>query len=118
MPLLGHAGKIQVGIGTLRQEKLTSHFSEPREASAPPPKPPKYRSGRILDVNLADFKTHPLWDILIETVRNNPLYPGRAGWARETILAKNPNITAKELASKMSISLGEALVILAGDDSE
>jgi hypothetical protein len=77
-----------------------------------------YRPGRVLDVNIADFKMHPLWDILIETVRGNPLFAGRAGIIRETILAENPNITAKELATKMSIPLGEALVILAGSDLE
>ncbi|MHA2026207.1 MAG: hypothetical protein ACW98U_09930 [Candidatus Thorarchaeota archaeon] len=70
------------------------------------------KSGRTIDINLGDFKTHPLWALLIETARDNPLYPGNVGYAEKYILPKNPNITAKELANKLSITVGEALAIL------
>ena len=86
------------------------------ETNEPAPQPMACKPGRSIDVNEADFKMHPLWDILIETVRGNPLFAGRAGIIRETILVENPTISAKELAQKMSIPLGEALVILAGVD--
>lgn len=101
-----------------RQEKLTRRFSDSPETNEPAPQPMAFTPGRAIDINESDFMMHPLWDILIETVRGNPLFAGRAGIIRETILAKNPNITAKELAAKMSIPLGEALVILAGSDLE
>lgn len=74
----------------------------------------KYDSGRTLDINIADFKGHPLWSILIETARNNPLFVNRAGIAHSQIIPNNPNITPKELAQELSITVGEALVILEG----
>jgi len=74
----------------------------------------KFESGRTIDIDVADFKGHPLWKILIETARNNPLFPGNAGYAHTHIIPQNPAITPKELASKLSITVGEALAILEG----
>ena len=74
----------------------------------------KYESGRTIDIDVADFKGHPLWSILIETARNNPLFPNRAGYAHSQIIPQNPKITPKELAGKLSITVGEALAILEG----
>ena len=65
----------------------------------------KYESGRTID---------PLWRILIETARNNPLFSNNAGYAHTHIIPNNPTITPKELASKLSITVGEALAILEG----
>jgi hypothetical protein len=73
---------------------------------------------RIIDINVADFKGHPLYSLLIETAKSNPLFAGNAGYAQNYILPKNPNITARELASKLSITLGEALAILDGREPE
>jgi hypothetical protein len=67
---------------------------------------------------VADFKGHPLWNILIETARNNPLFAGNAGYALSYILPENPTITPKELASKLSITVGEALAILEGYEAK
>ena len=69
-------------------------------------------STRLIDIDLSDFKAHPLWTILVETARRNPLYPGLAGYIRDQILPSNPNIEPRELASKLAISVGEAMVIL------
>ncbi|MBY8996449.1 MAG: hypothetical protein KGD60_01865 [Candidatus Thorarchaeota archaeon] len=74
-------------------------------------------SGRIIDINVADFKGHPLYSLLIETAKSNPLFAGNAGYAQNYILPKNPKITAKELASKLSITVGEALAILDGREA-
>jgi hypothetical protein len=82
------------------------------------PKKSKIESGRILDINVADFKGHPLYNLLIETAKSNPLFAGNAGYAQNYILPKNPNITARELAVKLSITLGEAMAILDGRDNE
>lgn len=71
-------------------------------------------SGRTIDINVADFKSNPLWPLLLETARNNPLFAGNVGYAEEYILPKNPNISAKELAIKLSVTVGEALAILEG----
>jgi len=101
----------------LKQEKLTRHTKDIQSDSKLKPqksKAMKKESGRILDINVADFKGHPLYSLLMETAKSNPLFAGNAGYAQNYILPKNPNITAKELASKLSITVGEALAILDG----
>lgn len=53
-----------------------------------------------------------LWTVLVETVHASVMYPSHKAYTRETILQETPDITASELASRMSMPLGEALVIL------
>ncbi len=65
-----------------------------------------------MDIDLEDLKKHPLWSILVETAHRNPLFPGVCSYARSNIIPKRPDITPRELASTLSISLGEALVLL------
>jgi hypothetical protein len=78
----------------------------------------KKESGRTIDINIADFKGHPLYSLLIETAKSNPLFAGNAGYAQNYILPKKPNITARELASMLSITVGEALAILDGLETD
>lgn len=107
-------GKLRLEF-TLKQEKL-SNITKDRDVSRDLPniKSVKYESGRTIDINVADFKGHPLWKILMETARNNPLFAGNAGYAHNHIIPENPSITPKELAGKLSITVGEALAILEG----
>ena len=53
-----------------------------------------------------------LWPLLVETVHAAVMYPTHKAYTRETILQEKPDITATELANKMNMPLGEALVIL------
>lgn len=69
-------------------------------------------STRFLEYNLAECKANPLWPILVETTQRSPLYRGLVGYVQSEVLPNNPQITPKELASDLSISPGEALVIL------
>ncbi len=105
----------------MKQERLTRHnkdnLSDSKEKLRKS-KTAKKESGRIIDINVADFKGHPLYSLLIETAKSNPLFAGNAGYAQNYILPKNPKITAKELASKLSITVGEALAILDGREIE
>ena len=101
----------------MKQERLTGHNTDILSDSKKKPKTTKNGSGRIIDINIADFKGHPLYSLLIETAKSNPLFAGNAGYAQNYILPKNPNITAKELASKLSLPVGEALAILDGRES-
>ena len=64
------------------------------------------------DIDVAKCKSNPLWDILVDTARRNPMYPGLSGYIINEVLPNNPNIRARELAIQLSISLGEAIVIL------
>ncbi len=104
----------------MKQERLTRHkdtlLDSKKKISKP--KTSKKESGRTIDINVADFKGHPLYSLLIETAKSNPLFAGNAGYAQNYILPKNPNITAKELASKLSITVGEALAILDSRETE
>jgi len=105
----------------LKQERLTRHSNDIQSESTAQPRKSKTKKqelGRILDINVADFKGHPLYKLLMETAKSNPLFAGNAGYAQNYIVPKNPNITAKELASKLSITIGEALAILDGRESE
>ena len=101
----------------LRQDRLTRHTldttTEPAVSSSSRSKEKKKKkSTRGIEIDLTDFKTHPLWDILTETAQRNPMYANLLGYTRDMIIAKNPNITPQELASKLSVSLGESLIIL------
>jgi len=53
-----------------------------------------------------------LWTILVETVHASVMYPTHKAYTREKILQEKPDITASELANRLNLSLGEALVIL------
>jgi hypothetical protein len=101
---------------TVKQDRLDKRDNDKTSDSSviPNVRSIKYDSGRTIDIDVADFKGHPLWSILIETARNNPLFPNRAGYAHSQIIPQNPKITPKELAGKLSITVGEALAILEG----
>ena len=99
----------------MKQDRLTKHTIEVSKQPSGvefAPHRKKQESTRLIDIDLSDFKAHPLWSILVETARRNPLYPGLAGYIRDQVLPANPNIDPRELASKLAISVGEAMVIL------
>jgi hypothetical protein len=93
----------------LRQERL----DKTRKASTSGYKSKKRsEKSRFTEIDIADFKGHPLWNILVDTARSNPLYTGRLSYTRTRILADCPDIDPRGLASKLSIPVGEAIVIL------
>jgi hypothetical protein len=53
-----------------------------------------------------------LWLILIETVHANVMYPTHKSYTRDVILRAKHDTSAEELAAKLNMPLGEALVIL------
>jgi hypothetical protein len=59
-----------------------------------------------------EYLKEKLWPLLVETVHASVMYPTRKAYTRETILQEKPEITALELANKLNMSLGEAIVIL------
>ncbi|MFW9794849.1 MAG: hypothetical protein ACFFEE_11130 [Candidatus Thorarchaeota archaeon] len=101
----------------IKQERLDRRRKDSSD-SKPVKKVKNGESGRTIEINIADFKGHPLWPLLVETAKSNPLFAGNVGYAQNYIIPKNPNITAKELANKLSITVGEALAILDGLGSE
>jgi hypothetical protein len=63
-------------------------------------------------MSLEEYTKEKLWSILIETVHALVMYPNHKSYTRETILNEKPEISPAELAAKLNISLGEALVTL------
>ncbi len=63
-------------------------------------------------MNLEEYSKEKLWQILVETVHKLVMYPHHKAYTREVILHEKPEITPTELASRLNIPLGEALVIL------
>ncbi|MEM2119439.1 MAG: hypothetical protein QW840_04880 [Candidatus Bathyarchaeia archaeon] len=53
-----------------------------------------------------------LWPVLVETVHAMVMYPSHKAYTREVVLAENPKVTPEELAVRLRIPFGEALVIL------
>jgi CTP-dependent riboflavin kinase len=63
-------------------------------------------------MSLEEYMKEKLWSILVETVHASVMYPSRKAYTRETILREKPEITPVELANRLNMPLGEALVIL------
>ena len=63
-------------------------------------------------MSLEEFEKEKLWPILIETVHALIMYPNHKAYTHEVVLHEKPDITPTELAARLGIPLGEALVIL------
>ena len=63
-------------------------------------------------MNLDEFTKEKLWLILVDTVHTAVMYPSHKAYTRDVILREKPNVSLTELASRLNMSLGEAIVIL------
>ncbi|MEM3641916.1 MAG: hypothetical protein QXH37_08360 [Candidatus Bathyarchaeia archaeon] len=63
-------------------------------------------------MSFEEYLKEKLWPILVETVHALILYPNHKAYVREVVLHEKPDITPAELASRLGIPLGEAIVIL------
>jgi len=63
-------------------------------------------------MSLEEYMKERLWPILIETVHTLVMYPHHKAYTREVVLHEKPDIMPAELAARLKIALGEALVIL------
>jgi hypothetical protein len=59
-----------------------------------------------------EYTKEKLWPILIETVHSLAMYLNHKAYTREIVLQEKPEIPPEELATRLHMSLGEALVIL------
>ncbi len=67
---------------------------------------------RYLEIDEEELKQQTLWPILVECVRRHPMYSNLRAYLSQEILPREPNIRPRELACRLSISIGEALVLL------
>jgi ribosomal protein S25 len=63
-------------------------------------------------MNVEEYMKEKLWPLLVDTVHASVMYPTHKAYTREKLLQEKPDITASELANRMNMSIGEALVIL------
>lgn len=63
-------------------------------------------------MSLEEYTKDKFWPILVETVHAMVMYPNHKSYTREAILSQKPDIKPEELAVRLRIPLGEALVIL------
>lgn len=61
---------------------------------------------------LDEYSKEKLWQLIVATVHASVMYPTHKAYTRDTILPAKPDITAFELAERLGMPLGEALVIL------
>ena len=59
-----------------------------------------------------EYMKEKLWNILVETVHASVMYPSHKAYTRNEILREKPEINASELANRLNMPLGEAIVIL------
>jgi ribosomal protein S25 len=59
-----------------------------------------------------EYTKEKLWQMLVETVHASVMYPSHKAHTRETMIQEKPDITPQELANRLNIPLGEALIIL------
>ncbi len=63
-------------------------------------------------MNLEEFTKEKIWQLLVETVHASVMYPTHKSYTRDSILPLKGDISATELAERLGMPLGEALVIL------
>lgn len=59
-----------------------------------------------------EYVNNLLWEILVETVHAMIMFPYHKAYTRDSVLNEQSTLTAQDLATKLSIPRGEALVIL------
>jgi hypothetical protein len=63
-------------------------------------------------MNLEDYTQDKLWLILVETVHANVMYPTHKSYTRDVILRAQPEISPEDLAARLNMPVGEAIVVL------
>jgi hypothetical protein len=63
-------------------------------------------------LGLEEYSKEQLLQLLVEAVHASVMYPTHKAYTRDSILPVNANVTANELAERLGMPFGEALVIL------
>mgnify|MGYP001081144271 CR=1 FL=1 len=72
----------------------------------------KLRLFLVIIMSLEQYLSNPLWIVLVETVHAMVMYPHHKAYAKDVVLHEQPEATPQDLAVKLGIPLGEALVIM------
>jgi hypothetical protein len=63
-------------------------------------------------MRLEEYTKERLWPVLMDTVHAMPMYFHHKAYIKEVILHEKPDIKPNELAARLKVPLGEALVTL------
>ena len=63
-------------------------------------------------MNLDEYTKEKLWQLLVEAVHASVMYPTHKAYTRDSIMPQKADILANELAERLGMPLGEALIIL------
>jgi len=63
-------------------------------------------------VNLEEYTKEKLWDILVEAVHASVMYPNHKAYTRDSVLPVKADVAPVELAHRLNMPLGEAIIIL------
>jgi hypothetical protein len=63
-------------------------------------------------MNVDEYTKEQLWQMLVEAVHASVMYPTHKAYTRDSILPQKPDVSAVELAERLGMPRGEALVIL------
>ena len=65
-----------------------------------------------MGLDLQECVKEKLWPILVDTVHTIVMYRNHKAYTRDKILQDKPDTTPAELAARLGMSLGEAMVML------
>jgi hypothetical protein len=63
-------------------------------------------------MNLDEYSKEKLLQLLVEAVHASVMYPTHKAYTRDSILPQKADVSSVELAERLGMPLGEALVIL------
>jgi hypothetical protein len=63
-------------------------------------------------MNLDEYSKERLWQLLVQAVHASVMYPTHKAYTRDSILPEKADVSAVELAERLGMPLGEAIVIL------
>jgi len=66
----------------------------------------------VFEMNLDEYSKEKLWQMLVDTVHASVMFPTHKAYTRDTILPSNADLSAFELSQRLSMPLGDAIVIL------
>ena len=66
----------------------------------------------LMRMNLDEYSKEKLWQMLVEAAHASVMFNTHKAYTRNMILPQNGDIMANELAERLGMPFGEALVIL------
>jgi hypothetical protein len=66
----------------------------------------------LIPLDLNAYSKEKLWHLVVEAVHASVMYPTHKAYIRDQVLKENPDVTPEDLAKRLNMPLGEAIVIL------